>query len=234
MQNPEVLLISDVHLGSRGSNPEKLLQVLKEYSPEKLVIVGDFIDGLLLKKRFYWNQASTNLIRKVLSYSKKGTQVIYVTGNHDSFLRDYTPIQFGQTIQIVDEYILDTRLGKYWVTHGDQYDAIAQLNSLAQIGSRAYEAAIRLDKLLNKLGINSTISSWSKHNLKHAIKFISDFEYRVASLAKKKGLDGAISGHIHHPLQKTINGIHYINTGDWIENNSYVTVQDSIEIKYAQ
>lgn len=125
MQNPEVLLISDVHLGSRGSNPEKLLQVLKEYSPEKLVIVGDFIDGLLLKKRFYWNQASTNLIRKVLSYSKKGTQVIYVTGNHDSFLRDYTPIQFGQTIQIVDEYILDTRLGKYWVTHGDQYDAIA-------------------------------------------------------------------------------------------------------------
>ena len=105
MKKVEALFISDVHLGSRGSNAKKLLEVLKEYEPEKLFIVGDFIDGWLLKRRHYWNQDYTNLIRKILSYSKKGTEVIYVTGNHDEFLRQYGPMDFGENIRIVDEFI---------------------------------------------------------------------------------------------------------------------------------
>jgi UDP-2,3-diacylglucosamine pyrophosphatase LpxH len=104
MKKVEALFISDVHLGSKGSNSEKLLSILKEHDPEYLFIVGDFIDGWLLKKRHYWTQDFTNVIRKILSYSKNGTKVVYVTGNHDEFLRSYTPLTFSENIQIVDEY----------------------------------------------------------------------------------------------------------------------------------
>jgi UDP-2,3-diacylglucosamine pyrophosphatase LpxH len=232
MEKTEALLISDVHLGSKGSNSEKLLEVLKSYTPEKLIIVGDFIDGWLLEKRFHWRQSYTNVIRKVLSYSKKGTEVIYITGNHDDFLRNYTPISFDKNIKIVDDYILDTKLGKYWITHGDKYDGITELNYLAKIGSYGYEVVIRLDKFLKKIGINSKISKWLKENLKNAIKFISDFEFRMTSIAKNKKLDGVICGHIHTPCEKIINGVHYINTGDWIENNSFVIIKEKIKIKY--
>jgi UDP-2,3-diacylglucosamine pyrophosphatase LpxH len=232
VEKVEALLISDVHLGSKGSNSEKLLKVLKSYTPEKLIIVGDFIDGWLLEKRFHWRQSYTNVIRKVLSYSKKGTEVIYITGNHDDFLRNYTPIFFDKNIKIVDDYILDAKLGKYWITHGDKYDGITELNYLAKIGSYGYEVAIRLDKFFKKIGINSRISKWLKENLKNAIKFISDFEFRMASIAKNRKLDGVICGHIHTPCEKTINGVHYINTGDWIENNSFVIIKEKIKIKY--
>ena len=99
----KALFISDVHLGSRGSNSGKLLETLKMYDPEELFIVGDFIDGWLLKKRHYWTQENTNLIRKILSYSKNGTNVTYVTGNHDEFLRHYVPLSLGDNINVVDE-----------------------------------------------------------------------------------------------------------------------------------
>ena len=111
----EALFISDVHLGSRGSNAKELLQTLKLYKPNYLFIVGDFIDGWLLKKRHYWTQDYTNVIRKILSYSKKGTQVIYITGNHDEFLRNYSPSEFGKNIKIVNEYIWND----YYIKHGD-------------------------------------------------------------------------------------------------------------------
>jgi len=99
----KALFISDVHLGSKGSNSGKLLETLKMYEPEELFIVGDFIDGWLLKKRHYWTQSNTNLIRKILSYSKNGTNVTYVTGNHDEFLRHYVPLFLGDNIKVVTE-----------------------------------------------------------------------------------------------------------------------------------
>ena len=100
----EALFISDVHLGSKGCNAELLLKTLKKYEPENLFIVGDFIDGWLLKKRFYFPQSQINVIRKILSYSKNGTKVHYITGNHDEFLRQYTPVDFGN-ISILDEMV---------------------------------------------------------------------------------------------------------------------------------
>ena len=92
-ENIKSLFISDVHLGSKGSNAKMVLKVLKKYKPEELFIVGDFIDGWLLKRRNYWTQDYTNLVRKILSYSKKGTKITYITGNHDDFLREYVPLE---------------------------------------------------------------------------------------------------------------------------------------------
>jgi UDP-2,3-diacylglucosamine pyrophosphatase LpxH len=114
MKKVEALFVSDVHLGSRGSNSNELLEVLKQYEPEYLFLVGDIIDGWLLNKRIYWPQSNTNLIRKILSYSKNETKVIYITGNHDEFLREYGDISFGN-IELYTEYVYKD----IYFTHGD-------------------------------------------------------------------------------------------------------------------
>ena len=217
----DALFISDVHLGSKGCDAEKLLQVLKLYEPKKLFIVGDFIDGWLLKKRYYWKQEYTNLIRKILSYSKNGTEVIYIAGNHDEFLRAYVPMDMGN-IKIVDEYEYDG----YLITHGDLYDGIVQLKWLGILGSYGYELAIKIDRTLKRFGYKKSFSKMVKDKVKSAVKFITDFEKQLGYQAHIRGLRGVICGHIHNPEDKKISvketDIHYLNCGDWIENYSYI------------
>jgi len=162
MKKVDALFISDVHLGSKGSNADDLLEVLKQYEPKYLFIVGDFIDGWLLKKRHYWSQDFTNVIRKILSYSKNGTKVVYVTGNHDDFLRNYTPMSFSENIQIVDEYIWND----YYIVHGDQFDGIVKMKWLGILGSWGYEAAIWIDKTLKRFGYRKSLSKFLKKKLR--------------------------------------------------------------------
>lgn len=218
MKQVEALFISDVHLGSKGSNAQELLEVLKKYKPKKLFIVGDFIDGWLLKKRNYWPQSNTNVIRKILSYSKNGTEVFYITGNHDEYLRNYTPFDFNN-IQIVDEMIWND----YFITHGDKYDGVVQLKWLGILGSVGYELAIVLDRTLKRLGYKQSLSKYLKNKVKGAVKFITSFEKQLEYQAEKRKCKGVICGHIHTPLLDLDREIHYINCGDWIENNSYIT-----------
>jgi len=217
MKQVEALFISDVHLGSKGSNAQELLEVLKKYEPKKLFIVGDFIDGWLLKKRHYWPQSNTNVIRKILSYSKNGTEVFYITGNHDEYLRNYTPFDFGN-IQIVDEMIWNG----YFITHGDKYDGVVQLKWLGVLGSVGYELAIVIDRTLKRLGYKRSLSKYLKDKVKGAVKFITSFEKQLEYQAEKRKCKGVICGHIHTPLLDLDREIHYINCGDWIENNSYI------------
>ena len=214
----KALFISDVHLGSKGSKASALLEMLKQYEPEYLFIVGDFIDGWLLKKRHYWTQDFTNLIRKILSYSKKGTQVNYITGNHDDFLRHYSPIALGTRIKIVNDYVWKG----YYITHGDLYDGIVSMKWLGILGSIGYEMAIGIDHFLKKLGHKKSLSKYLKNKVKNAVKFITDFENQLVYQAKERGCKGVIAGHIHTPADKIIKDIHYLNCGDWIENNSYI------------
>jgi UDP-2,3-diacylglucosamine pyrophosphatase LpxH len=218
MKKVEAIFISDAHLGSRGCNAEELLSTLKQYEVEHLFIVGDFIDGWILKKRHYWTQEFTNVIRKILSYSKGGTKVVYVTGNHDDFLRSYTPMAFSENIKIVDEYIWND----YYIIHGDQFDGIVKMKWLGVLGSWGYEAAIWIDRLLKKLGNKKSLSKFLKNNIKNAIKFVTNFEKQVAYQAKIKSCKGVVTGHIHTPANHQVDGIHYLNCGDWIENNSYI------------
>lgn len=217
----EALFISDVHLGSKGSNAKELLKTLKKYEPKYLFIVGDFIDGWLLKKRYYWKPKNTDVIRKILSYSNKGTNVVYVTGNHDEFLRSYVPMAFNN-IEVVNE----TSFKGYYITHGDLYDGVVKLKWLGMLGSIGYEVAIMVDRFLKKFGYKFSLSKFLKDKVKGAIKFITDFEKQLVFQAKKQGYKGVICGHIHTPVDKKIDGIHYLNCGDWVENNSYIIYND--------
>jgi UDP-2,3-diacylglucosamine pyrophosphatase LpxH len=225
----KIIFISDVHLGSKGSNPKELYKLLTKEQPEKIFIVGDFIDGWLLKKRFYWTKDCTDVIRKILSYSNKGTEVVYITGNHDDFLRSYSPIDFGN-IKIVDEW----EWNGYLITHGDLYDGIVQLKWLGIIGSYGYELALAIDRVLKRLGYKKSFSKMTKDKVKSAVKFITDFERQLAYQAHSKGLKGVICGHIHKPENKKIQiknkTIHYLNCGDWIENNSYISYNKKFKL----
>ena len=217
----DALCISDVHLGSKGCDAESLLNVLKKYKPKQLFLVGDIIDGWLLKRRMYWKQPYTNVIRKILSYSKNGTEVIYITGNHDDFLRSYSGTDLGM-IKIVDEY----EFNNYYITHGDLYDGIVQLKWLGVLGGWGYELAINIDRTLKKFGYKKSFSKMLKDKVKKAVKFVTNFERQLAYQAIIRNYDGVICGHIHKPEDKKISikemDIHYLNCGDWIENNSYI------------
>lgn len=220
----KALFISDVHLGSKGSNASELLELLKKEKFDRLFIIGDFIDGWLLKKRFYWRPEFTQVIRKILTLAKKGVKVVYVTGNHDEFLREYTPFEVASNIEIVDEYIWND----IFITHGDLYDGVVNLRWLGLLGSIGYEIAIYIDRFMKRLGYKKSISKMLKDSVKGAIKFITDFENQLAYQAKIRGCNQVYCGHIHTPADKIIDiegqGIRYINCGDWIENNSYVLV----------
>lgn len=233
--NIRALFISDVHLGSKGSNTKAVLSLLKKNSPEYLFIVGDFIDGWLLQRRHYWTQEKTNVIQRILKLSKKGTKVIYLTGNHDEFLRQYENLDFGN-IEIVDEYIHDD----YLVIHGDKYDGIVKLHWLGKLGGAGYEMAINIDRFFKMFGVKWSFSKFLKDKVKEAVKFITRFEEELAEQALIRNCKGVICGHIHKPENKIITpnnkdpwiyGVHYLNCGDWIENNSYIIQLHTGEFK---
>lgn len=218
MKKIEALFISDVHLGSKGSQADKVLSLLKEYQPKYLFLVGDIIDGWLLKRRFRWPQSHTNVMRKILSYSKNDVRVIYIPGNHDDFLREYGDLSFGN-IEVHNEYIWNNTL----ITHGDLYDGVVKLKWLGILGSVGYDFAISIDLFLKKLGYKRSLSKFLKSKVKEAVKFITQFEEELCRQAFKHNCETVICGHIHHPDDRMVNGIRYLNCGDWIENNSYIT-----------
>ena len=218
--------ISDVHLGTRGSRAELLCDFLKYNDCETLYLVGDIIDGFRMKKKAYWPQAHINVIRRILTRSKRGTKVVYITGNHDEFLRRYSGMLFG-TIHLVDEYIHHSPCGKkYWVIHGDAFDSVVcHQKCLTMVGDWAYESLLKFNALLNRvrnaLGMDYwSLSSYLKYKVKQAVKFISSYEQTLVRECKKRDLQGVICGHIHHPELSMIEGIQYGNSGDWVESCS--------------
>ena len=213
----EALFISDVHLGSKGSKADLVLALLKKYQPEKLFLVGDIIDGWLLKRKFRWPQSHTNVLRKILSYTKKETKVIYIPGNHDDFLREYGEFSFGN-LEIHNEYIFNNT----FITHGDLYDGVVKLKWLGVIGSIGYDLAISIDIFLKKFGMKRSLSKFLKDKVKEAVKYITQYEVELVRQAKKHKCDTVICGHIHKPEDRMIEGVRYLNTGDWIENCSYI------------
>jgi UDP-2,3-diacylglucosamine pyrophosphatase LpxH len=181
-----------------------------------------------LKRRFRWKQSDTNVIRKILSYSKNGTKVIYITGNHDDFLREYSDLNFGN-IEICLEY----KYKNIFITHGDLYDGVIKLKWLGVLGSFGYDLAISIDRFLKKIGYKRSLSKFLKDKVKEAVKFITSFENELVRQAKKRECDVVICGHIHNPEDKTINNVRYLNCGDWIENNTYITFdKDIFKINY--
>lgn len=218
--------ISDVHLGTKGSKADLLCDFLKYNDCENLYLVGDIVDGWQMKKRAYWPQAHVNVIRRVLTRAKRGANVVYVTGNHDEFLRRYSGMSFGN-VHLVDEHVHVSPNGdKYWVIHGDAFDGVVcNQRWLAMLGDWAYETLLKVNVLLNRarslLGMDYwSLSAYLKYKVKQAVTFIGDYEKTLARECRKRGYQGVICGHIHHPEVSMIEDIRYGNSGDWVESCS--------------
>jgi UDP-2,3-diacylglucosamine pyrophosphatase LpxH len=218
------LFLSDLHLGSRGSQAELLLDFLRHNEADTIYLVGDIVDGWRLKNGWYWPQSHNDVVQKLLRKARKGARVIYVPGNHDEFARDYTGFNFGD-VQVVDHAVHETAAGKKMlVIHGDQFDIVVRhARWLAFLGDWAYELAVIFNTHYNKLrryfGFGYwSFSAWAKLKVKDAVNFIGDFEQTLAAEAAKRGVDGVICGHIHHATIKRLHGVEYVNTGDFVES----------------
>ncbi len=218
------LFISDVHLGTRGCQADLLLDFLKHNESESLFLVGDIIDGWRLKQSWYWPQAHNDVVQKLLRKVRKGARVVFVPGNHDEFARDFLDLEFGG-VEVIDQVVHETADGKkLLVIHGDQYDiVVSHARWLAHLGDWAYDFAIWTNSWFNrarrKLGMPYwSFSKWAKLKVKKAVNFIGDFERTLAAEARKRGVDGVICGHIHHATIRDIDGVIYVNTGDFVES----------------
>ena len=218
--------VSDVHLGTQNCQAAYLEDFLKKNQCYNLYLVGDIIDGWSLKSNFYWPQTHTNVIRKVLTKAKRGTQVFYVTGNHDEFLRKFVDyeLEIGN-IRVVNEVVHETADGRrLLITHGDMFDVITRYHRwLAFAGDKAYDALMVLNRWQNKARARIGMPYWSlsafvKHQVKVAVNFISEFEEALAYECRKRKLDGVVCGHIHHAEIRDIEGVTYYNCGDWVES----------------
>jgi UDP-2,3-diacylglucosamine pyrophosphatase LpxH len=210
------LVISDVHIGSKGCNAEGVLELLRTEHYERIILVGDIIDGWLFKKYRKFSYDHTKVIRELLKQSKD-KQIIWISGNHDEFLRQYEPLHIGN-IMITDEFTEDG----VWFCHGDKYDGVVKLRWLGVLGSIGYDMAIVIDRWLKKMGKKTSLSKYLKDNVKAAVSFMVDFENEMVRQAKKRNCHTVVCGHIHNPCDKIVDGVRYLNTGDWVENTSYI------------
>jgi UDP-2,3-diacylglucosamine pyrophosphatase LpxH len=222
------IFISDLHLGSKYCKSEILNDFLKNHECEQLFLVGDIIDGWKIRNnKFKWRQSYTNVVKNILKYSNNGTEVIYIVGNHDEFIRPYLKsLNFG-SIQLRNFYVYESVSGKtFFVTHGDMFDGASKLPRwLGYLGDTAYDIALGVNHNLafirNKFGYGYwSLSSCLKSNVKSACKFIFEFTSNMVNYAKAKGYDGIICGHIHTPEINEYNGIVYMNSGEWVESCS--------------
>lgn len=229
--------ISDIHLGTSGCKDDFLLDFLKHNDSKYLYLVGDIIDGWQLKKGWYWKQAHNDVVQKILRKARKGTQVVYVAGNHDEVVRQFVGLAFGG-IKIVDETshrLLDGR--HLWVTHGDLFDGVIQhAKWLAHLGDGLYSLILKMNHYFNQLRHRLGLSYWSlsqylKHRVKNAVSFISDFEVALTNEAQRRGFDGVVCGHIHKAEIREINGLLYCNDGDWVESLTALVETNLGELK---
>jgi len=221
------IFVSDVHLGTKDCKAEQLNNFLKHNSCDTLYLVGDIIDAWKIQQnKWRWKQSHTNVVRRVLGHAKRGTRVVFIAGNHDEFLRPMIPYGFNfGLIEIHNQIEHIGADGKhYLVTHGDLFDGITRLAPwIAFLGDKAYDFVLSLNAKFNwvrhKLGFGYwSLSQFLKHRVKKAVDFMFKFEENLANYCKKRGFDGVICGHIHHAEIKEINGVMYMNDGDWVES----------------
>ena len=222
----DVVVISDTHLGTYGCQAKELFTYLKSVSPKTLIINGDFIDIWQFSKS-YFPKYHLKVIKKIIDLASKGTEVVYILGNHDEFLRRFADTSFGN-IELTNKKIMTLDGKKAWFFHGDVFDASVQHSKwIAKLGGIGYDFLIRLNLLTNwfltKLGKEKySFSKKIKNNVKNAIKFIGDFENAATELAIENEFDYVICGHIHQPQIREVESKNgncvYLNSGDWIEN----------------
>jgi len=229
----DIVVISDVHLGTYGCQAEELLQYLKSVQPGMLVLNGDIIDIWQFNKR-YWPKSHMQVIKEIVKVVAKETPVYYLTGNHDELLRKFTDFKLGN-FQLCDQLVLELGDQKAWIFHGDIFDASMHTKWLAKLGGLSYDLLILMNSFINgclkQLGREKmSFSKKVKNSVKKAISYISDFEQTAAEVAIEQGYDYVICGHIHQPQMRTIvaekGNIQYLNSGDWVENLTALEYHD--------
>lgn len=223
----DLVVISDVHLGTYGSRADQLKLYLKSIKPKTLVLNGDFIDIWQFRKS-YFPKSHLKVIKQVMEMAKYGTKIVYITGNHDEMLRKFTDIKIGN-FELCNKKILEFADGKKaWIFHGDIFDLSVQHSKwIAKLGGHGYDLLILINVLINwileRLGKEKySLSKKIKSSVKKAVSHVSNFEDTAIELAVEQGYDYVICGHIHQPQKRqedTENGsTMYLNSGDWIEN----------------
>lgn len=232
MAHYRALFISDVHLGTRGCQAEMLIDFLREHDADTIYLVGDIVDFWRIKRGVIWPQTHNDVLQKLLRKVRKGAKVIFIPGNHDEGLRDYCGTQFGG-IQIMRDAVHETADGRrYLIIHGDEFDVVVRYARwLAFLGDRGYQLALWFNWPLNfvrrRLGLGYwSLSAYLKNRVKTAVNFIGDFERSLSDEAKRRDVEGVICGHIHHAASKSIDGVHYVNTGDWVESCTAIVEGD--------
>jgi UDP-2,3-diacylglucosamine pyrophosphatase LpxH len=224
----EILVLSDVHLGTYGCKAKELVNYLKSITPGHVILNGDFIDIWQFKKR-YWPKAHTKVLNQIIKWMSKGITVDYITGNHDELLRRYVGFKMG-TFSIVNKKVLKLGGKKAWFFHGDVFDVTMQFSPwLARFGAVGYDLLILLNNAINRISMSLgrgrlSFSKRVKDNVKSAIKFINQFEKTAIEIAAQNNYNFVVCGHIHKPEIKSydthIGEVTYLNSGDWIENLS--------------
>ncbi|MBN2596123.1 UDP-2,3-diacylglucosamine diphosphatase [Labilibaculum sp.] len=224
----DVLVLSDIHLGTMGCRAEELLKYLSSIQPKKVILNGDIVDIWQFSKRF-WPKSHMRIIKHFTSFLSKGIPVYYVTGNHDELLRKFEGFTLGG-LSIVNKIVLNLDGKKAWIFHGDVFDVTMQYAKwLTKLGSIGYDLLILINSAVNffakMLGKEKvSLSRKIKNSVKSAVKYINNFEETAADIAIRKGYDYVVCGHIHHPEMKEVSNrdgaTMYLNSGDWIESLS--------------
>jgi UDP-2,3-diacylglucosamine pyrophosphatase LpxH len=231
----DIVVISDVHLGTYGCHAKELLRYLKSIKTDKLILNGDIIDIWQFSKR-YWPESHMKVIKLITSWIAKGVEVKYITGNHDEMLRKFVGFELG-TFSILNKDLIEIDGKKAWIFHGDVFDVTMQHSkSIAKLGAVGYDFLILLNSAINyltsKFGRGPfSMSKKIKNSVKSAIKFINNFEKTVADIAIENKYDYVVCGHIHQPEIKKIytdlGSVTYLNSGDWVENLTALEYYDN-------
>lgn len=222
----DVVVISDVHLGTYGCHADELISYLSSIQPAKLILNGDIIDIWQFSKR-YFPPSHLKVLKKIIGMASNGVEVTYITGNHDEMLRKFSDTSIG-LVSIVDKLVLNLNGKKTWFFHGDVFDAsIQNAKWLAKLGGYGYDFLILINRFMNwcltKMGREKySLSKRIKNSVKGAIKYVNDFEKTAADLAIENGYDYVVCGHIHQPKKEVYENKNgqciYLNSGDWVEN----------------
>ncbi|MEC5386111.1 UDP-2,3-diacylglucosamine diphosphatase [Uliginosibacterium sp. H3] len=225
MPRVRTVFLSDIHLGTRACQADRLLDFLREHPADNLFLLGDIVDFWAMKRSIHWSRAQNTVVQKLLRRARHGERIMFIPGNHDEALRNYCGTSFGD-IRVEREWVHEMADGKrFLLVHGDEYDQVTRHHRwVAVLGDVSYNLLVRINIWLSwmrrQLGVSGywSLAGYAKRKIKTALQFIFDFEESVMHDARARGLDGVICGHIHWAAIRDMNGLTYVNCGDWVDS----------------
>ncbi|MBK5914109.1 UDP-2,3-diacylglucosamine diphosphatase [Rhodocyclus purpureus] len=225
MPSVRSIFLSDIHLGTRACQADRLLDFLREYSAENVFLIGDIVDFWAMNRSIHWTPAQNTFVQKILRRARHGERIVFIPGNHDEALREYAGVAFGD-ILVVEELVHELADGRrFLLLHGDEFDQITRHHRwVAVLGDMAYNTLVLfnggLSRIRRKLGRPGywSLAGYAKRRVKKALQFIFDFEAAAIHSARQRGLDGIICGHIHSAALREVGGLTYVNCGDWVDS----------------